>query len=112
MKSVGSDTAWNQQFLRTQKQESSSLLSRGMKLTTPDILKNIAERWDEKRLVDRSEQLVNIITSPNGVEMMRELKRLPASDVFKRSVISQMLAGGATTGATQALAPEPAGTPQ
>lgn len=112
VKSVGSDTAWNQQFLRTQKQESSSLLSRGMKLTTPDILKNIAERWDEKRLVDRSEQLVNIITSPNGVEMMRELKRLPASDVFKRSVISQMLAGGATTGATQALAPEPAGTPQ
>lgn len=105
VKSVGSDTAWNQEVMRAQRQGSTSLLSRAMKLTTPDILKNIAERWDEKRLVERSEQLVNIITSPNGIEMMRELKRLPASDVFKRSVIAQMLAGGATAGATQVLTP-------
>lgn len=105
VKSVGSDTAWNQEVMRAQRQGSTSLLSRAMKLTTPDILKNIAERWDEKRLVDRSEQLVNIITSPNGIEMMRELKRLPARDVFKRSIIAQMLAGGAIAGGSRAASP-------
>lgn len=112
VKSVGSDTAWNQELMRAQRQGASSILSRALRLSTPDALKTIAERWDERRLAQQSQQLMSIITSPDGVQMMRELKRLPARDVFKRSVLAQMLASMATSESTQAVAPEPTGPAQ
>lgn len=125
VKSVGSDTAWNQELRRAQQKDASSLLTRSLRLMSPDVLKSIADRWDERRLAQQSQQLVSIITSSDGIKMMRELKRLPARDVFKRSVFAQMMASMITTESTQAAAPltvdispagpmgpEPPGTPQ
>lgn len=115
VKSVGSDTAWNQELMRVQRQGASSMLSRVLRLSTPDVLKNVAERWDERRLAQQSEKLVGIITSPQGVQFMRELKRLPARDVFKRAVLAQALASGAIVAGAEGAAPappQPAGPPR
>jgi len=111
VKAIGSDTAWNQELMRAQRQGASSMLSRVLRLTSPDVLKTVAERWDERRLAQQSEQLVSIITSPQGVQLMRELKRLPARDVFKRAVIAQALASGAIVVGAEGAAPSQPAAP-
>ncbi len=76
VKPIGSDTAWNQEVLRAQKSMARSPLSRVIGALNPNVLRDVSNYMDQRGFVAESERLVGLITSPNGIEFLRELKRV------------------------------------
>ncbi len=91
VKMIGSDTEWNRLANEAAKKASASPLSRALRYVSLDALKEAANAWDERRFAANSDAVVRMITSPNGMELIRELRRSSPNAQFQRAVIGYAL---------------------
>ena len=92
VKPIGSDTAWNQMATRAAKQDAASPLSKAMRFISLDALKEASKAWDDARFARHSDELVKIITSPDGMKLLRQLREVTPNAQFQRAVIGQIVA--------------------
>ena len=110
VKPIGSDTAWNQEALKVMRRDSRGVLSRVLGGINPNVLKDVSEYMDQRGFEKEAGRLVDVITSPDGLEMLQELKRLSPNQEFRRALIGYAAGLGAAREAeieTPAAAPEP-----
>ena len=92
VKTIGSDTAWNQEMIAKELRESESPITRISKLANIDAIKQIGLMWDRARYERNAQRLVHLITSDDGIEKLRELKKLTRTQKFRRMVAAQSAA--------------------
>ncbi len=91
VKMIGSDTEWNRLANEAAKKASASPLSRALRYVSLDALKEAANAWDERRFAANSDAVVRMITSPNGMQLIRELRQSSPNAQFQRAVIGYAL---------------------
>ncbi|MGI9501851.1 MAG: hypothetical protein ACR2RE_02180, partial [Geminicoccaceae bacterium] len=96
VKRVGSDTAMNQEAQRLAQENAESPLAGVLSMMNADILPNIAKRWTNRRLIGQSEDMVKAITSPDGISLIKELKRVQPSEKLVRAIIGQYISQAAS----------------
>ncbi|MGI9451949.1 MAG: hypothetical protein ACR2QH_15105 [Geminicoccaceae bacterium] len=108
VKPIGSDTAWNQEAIKIGKSESANVISKVMKYSSPDILKDAAATWDEANFLRHSEHLVQMITSPDGISLLRELRQISPHAQFARAILGRavVLGSAEAAGIRQQAGPE------
>jgi len=100
VKQVGSDTAWNQELMRMERDESRPLLARfANKLRVTSWPKMVDDWATEKAVKANAAQMAHVITSPDGISALKELARVPPSSARAAVLTSYVLGIGARTGA-------------
>jgi hypothetical protein len=95
VKGVGSDTAYNLEAMERVKEKSTGLLSRIMQAASFDAVKEAGKRLQQRDLHRHANKMVATITSPQGMELMRELKRITPNQQLRRDVLGYALGIGA-----------------
>ena len=91
VKPIGSDTTWNQEMTKLARDEASSWLARTLRYMTVDVAKTISERMTEGNLRKSAGRLAELVTSPTGIQRMREIKQLRAPDAVKRVLLGRVI---------------------
>jgi len=101
---VGSDTAFNAKVLRDLESTAPGFMTNllrfagGINVTQP--LQAVSEWAQRRSFAKNAEGLAQIITSPDGMQKLRELKRLSPTSVKFWSGLSQLAATYGTVGST------------
>ena len=100
VKKIGSDTAFNQKVLKDMGNQAGGLLQTvgkaagGLRLDAP--LKFIADWASERQFSKNAESIAGIITSPDGINKLRQLRKLSPTSVQFWSGLSQLVVDSAT----------------
>lgn len=94
VKPIGSDTAWNIEANKVARNASSSVLSRILRMGSVDVLKDTAKLWDDANFISHSRELVDMITSPDGMSLLKELNQLSPSEEFSRAILGRAIVIG------------------
>jgi hypothetical protein len=95
VKKVGSDTAFNQKVLKDMGDQAGGLiqtagkLAGGIRLDAP--LKFVADWASERQFSKNAESIAGIITSPDGMNKLRQLRKLSPTSVQFWSGLSQLV---------------------
>ena len=95
VKRVGSDTAMNQEANRLARDKAAPMLAKVLSVMNTDALPEIARRWTERRLISNSRETLAAITSPDGIQLMKELKRAKPSERMSRAIMGQWISQNA-----------------
>lgn len=95
VKGVGSDTAYNLEAMERVKEKSTGILSRVLQAASFDVVKEAGKRLQQRDLHRHANRMVDVITSPQGMELMRELKRITPNQQLRRDVLGYALGIGA-----------------
>lgn len=99
VKKIGSDTAFNQKVLKDMGDQAGGLiqtagkLAGGIRLDAP--LKFIADWASERQFSKNAESIAGIITSPDGINKLRQLRKLSPTSVQFWSGLSQLVVDSA-----------------
>jgi len=99
VKKIGSDTAFNQKVLKDMGDQAGGLiqtagkLAGGIRLDAP--LKFIADWASERQFSQNAESIAGIITSPDGINKLRQLRKLSPTSVQFWSGLSQLVVDSA-----------------
>lgn len=100
VKKIGSDTAFNQKVLKDMGNQAGGLLQTvgkaagGLRLDAP--LKFVADWASERQFSKNAESIAGIITSPDGINKLRQLRKLSPTSVQFWSGLSQLVVDSAT----------------
>ena len=95
VKKIGSDTAFNQKVLKDMGNQAGGLiqtagkLAGGIRLDAP--LKFVADWASERQFSKNAESIAGIITSPDGMNKLRQLRKLSPTSVQFWSGLSQLV---------------------
>lgn len=95
VKKIGSDTAFNQRALKELQSDAPELMTMlartagNLRLDQP--LKFVSDWASERSFAKNAESLANIITSPDAMSKLRQLKKLPSTSPKYWSVLSQLV---------------------
>jgi len=99
VKKIGSDTAFNQKVLKDMGDQAGGLIQTagkvagGIRLDAP--LKFIADWASERQFSKNAESIAGIITSPDGMSKLRQLRKLSPTSVQFWSGLSQLVVDSA-----------------
>lgn len=94
VKKVGSDTAFNQKVLKDMGDQAGGLIQTagkvagGLRLDAP--LKFVADWASDRQFAKNAESLAGIITSPDGINRLRQLRKMSPTSVGFWSGLSQL----------------------
>lgn len=100
VKKIGSDTAFNQKVLKDMGNQAGGLIQTAgkaagsLRLDAP--LKFVADWASERQFSKNAESIANIITSPDGMAKLRQLRKLSPTSVQFWSGLSQLVVDSAT----------------
>lgn len=100
VKKIGSDTAFNQKVLKDMGNQAGGLIQTvgkaagSLRLDAP--LKFVADWASERQFSKNAESIANIITSPDGMAKLRQLRKLSPTSVQFWSGLSQLVVDSAT----------------
>lgn len=112
VKPIGSDTAWNQEMMKIARQDAAPWITRALKYLTPDAANEIYKNVTDASLRKNANRLAEIVTSPDGMARLRELKQLDASGAVKRVLVGQIIGVGGTKAIGEAVSPGETGPVQ
>jgi hypothetical protein len=98
VKKLGSDTAFNQEIIREMQKSSPGALATGARWVT-EPLKTVRDFLQTRAFENNAESLARIVTSPDGIQNMRELRRLRPTQAKFWAALTQSLAGAGAFGA-------------
>lgn len=99
VKKIGSDTAFNQKVLKDMGNQAGGLIQTvgkaagSLRLDAP--LKFVADWASERQFSKNAESIANIITSPDGMSKLRQLRKLSPTSVQFWSGLSQLVVDSA-----------------
>ena len=109
VKPIMSDTAWNQELMRRAREEATPLFAKIPRvLNFTEYGKMLEGALTERSLAKNSERVAEIITSPEGMSKLRELRMLSPTSARFRAGVGQLLGIGAQVGASQSGLTDPA----
>lgn len=91
VKPVGSDTAWNQEVMKTMRETSAPWIVRALRFASADIGKQVSDALIERGLAKNAARIAEVITSPQAMDRLRDLKALTASDRVRLFLLGQLL---------------------
>ena len=92
VKQIGSDTAWNQEAMRMARDKARPLIAKiARNLNPAQALRSFEEWVTERSLAKNASRLADIITSPDGMEKLKELRRLPPNSIRARVLLGHLL---------------------
>lgn len=103
VKALGSDTAWNQEAQRAMKADSRGFWSSIIGSINFDVLKDVSARLDQVGYREHTEKLAAAITSPEGLELLKELKRITPNQKYRRAILGYALGMGPAQAGAQAV---------
>lgn len=98
VKKLGSDTAFNQEIIREMQKSAPGALATGARWVT-EPLKTVRDFLQTRAFENNAESLARIVTSPDGIQNMRELRRLRPTQAKFWAALTQSLAGAGAFGA-------------
>lgn len=98
VKKLGSDTAFNQEIIREMQKSAPGALATGARWVT-EPLKTVRDFLQTRAFENNAESLARIVTSPDGIQNMRELRRLRPTQAKFWATLTQSLAGAGAFGA-------------
>jgi hypothetical protein len=98
VKKLGSDTAFNQEIIREMQKSAPGALATGARWVT-EPLKTVRDFLQTRAFENNASSLAQIVTSPDGIQNMRELRRLRPTQAKFWATLTQSLAGAGAFGA-------------
>jgi len=98
VKKLMSDTAWNTEVTNQMKSKMGSKLAQVFNLNIAQPLKPVADFLDKRTIEQSMEKMAQIITSPDGMARIKELKKMSPTSVKFGAGLSQLLADYALIG--------------
>ncbi len=98
VKPLGSDTAWNQELMRAERESARPWVSRALGMLSR---KEVESWFTERALSKRAGQLAEIVTSPEGMARLKELKQLGVNPRLAIGILGQGFAAAGLEGAIQ-----------
>jgi uncharacterized protein YdcH (DUF465 family) len=102
---VGSRTAWNQEVIRQTREQSGPAALRAFRYATPNIGKEVSDRMTDAFFRRRLGRLAEIVTSPDGIQRMRELRQLQKTPARMLVGLGHLIEGVGEEGLESALSP-------
>lgn len=100
VKQVGSDTAWNQELMRIERDQARPALAKAAAFVRVTNWPKAIEEWaTERSLRNNARQMAHVITSPDAISALKELRRLPPSSARAAVLTAYVLGIGVRTGA-------------
>lgn len=104
VKQVGSDTAWNQELMRIERDKARPALAKAAAFVRVTNWPKAIEEWStERALKGNARQMAHVITSPDAISALKELRRLPPSSARAAVLTAYVLGIG---GRAAAAAPD------
>lgn len=101
VKAVGSDTAWNQELMRMERDQSRPLLAKIARKLRVTSWPSMVDEWaTERALRGNAAQMAHVITSPDALSALKELRRLPPSSARAAVLTTYLLGIGGRVGAS------------
>ncbi|MGB1214617.1 MAG: hypothetical protein ACPG4X_14730 [Pikeienuella sp.] len=92
VKQIGSDTAWNQEAMRLARDNARPWFSKIIRNLNPaQALRSFDEWTTERNLAKNADRLADVITSPDAMKLMKEIKRLPPGSIRARILTGHLL---------------------
>jgi hypothetical protein len=98
VKKLMSDTAWNTEVTNQMKSKMGSKLAQVFNVNIAQPLKPVADFLDKRTIEQSMEKMAQIITSPDGMARIKELKKMSPTSVKFGAGLSQLLADYALIG--------------
>jgi hypothetical protein len=98
VKKLMSDTAWNTEVTNQMKSKMGSKLAQVFNLNIAQPLKPVADFLDKRTIEQNMEKMAEIITSPDGMARIKELKKMSPTSIKFGAGLSQLLADYALIG--------------
>lgn len=98
VKKLGSDTAFNNLVLENMKETVPGLMTQAL---TP--VKSVQNWLSRESFLKNADTLAEIVTSPTGIQQLRELKKLSPQQPKFWSLMTQLIAGGTGAGVSEML---------
>lgn len=98
VKKLGSDTAFNNLVLENMKETVPGMVTRAL---TP--VKSIQDWLTRESFLKNADVLADIVTSPTGMQQLRELRKLSPQQPKFWSLMSQLLASGGAVGISEIM---------
>lgn len=98
VKKLMSDTAWNTEVTNQMKSKMGSKLAQVFNLNIAQPLKPVADFLDKRTIEQNMEKMAQIITSPDGMARIKELKKMSPTSIKFGAGLSQLLADYALIG--------------
>lgn len=100
VKQVGSDTAWNQELMRIERDQARPGLAKAAAFVRVTNWPKAIEEWStERSLKNNARQMAHIITSPDAINNLKELRRLPPSSARAAVLTAYVLGIGSRAAA-------------
>lgn len=104
VKQLGSDTAWNQEMMKVIRDDARPWYSRIVRNLNPaQALKSFDEWATERNLAKNADKMADIITNPDAMKMLKEIKRLPPASIRARVLTGHLLVFGGRELADEAV---------
>ena len=92
VKPVGSDTAWNQELMRMQREEATPGAAKLARIARPQDWGRMVEEWaTERSMRSQAKEILDVITSPQGIEKLKQLRKVRPGSAKAAAVVSQTL---------------------
>jgi len=101
VKSVGSDTAWNQEIMKIARDEATPVYAKiAEKINVLGWPRMLKEWATEKNLRSMSEKMADVVTSPNAMNELKELRKVTPGSA-RAAILTAHLLGIGTVEATE-----------
>lgn len=92
VKPIGSDTAWNAEMMRSMRNEATPALAKASRLIRPQDWGKMIEEWaTERSMQSNAQQLVDIVTSPEGLKQLKALRQVSPTSAKAVAIVGQVL---------------------
>lgn len=102
VKKIGSDTAFNAQILREMEKNAPGGIATGVRWAT-EPLKTVRDFFQTRAFENNAASLAEIITTPDGIARMRELRRLQPTQAKFWAILTQTLGEAGAFGVEQIM---------
>lgn len=92
VKPVGSDTAWNQEMMKSMRTDATPGLAKAARLFSPQKWGQMVEDWaTEKAFSGKAGSLLDAITSPQSLEKLKELRKVSPQSARAAAIAGSVL---------------------